>query len=83
MYHIFLIPIAFQSSDWVELDLCGSAIRISLNLKSQGAKKIEVFSQLTDDSKNFSCENLYIADYKYVNHLQFCCVRYKDMTGRR
>ena len=29
--------------------------------------KIEVFSQGTDDSKNFRCETLDISDYEYVN----------------
>ena len=63
MYQIFLIQMAFQSSDRVELDYRSLVIRISLNVKSQGTKKIEVFSQRTDDSKNLGCETLYIADY--------------------
>ena len=42
-------------------------IRISLNLKSQGTKKIEFFSQGTSDSKSLRCEILYIANYEYVN----------------
>ena len=46
-------------------------IRISLNVKSQGTKKIEVFSQGTDDSKILRCEALYIADYEYVNITSF------------
>ena len=44
-------------------------IRICLNVKSQRTKKIEVFSQGTNDSKNLKCEILYmyIGDYEYVN----------------
>ena len=38
MYQIFLTQIAFQGSDWVELDFGGFLIRISLNVKSQGKK---------------------------------------------
>ena len=30
------------------------------------AKKIEVLSQGTDNSKNLRCETLYIGDYEYV-----------------
>ena len=41
--------------------------RISLSVKSQGTKKMEVFSQGTDDSKNWRCETLYIADYEHIN----------------
>ena len=41
-------------------------IRICLNVKSQRAKKIEVFSQGTDDSKNLRCETLYIGNYENV-----------------
>ena len=46
-------------------------IRISLNAKSQGTKKIEVFAQGTDDSKNLGCETPYIVDYEYVNISSF------------
>ena len=42
-------------------------IRICLNFKSQGTKKIEVFSQGTDDLKNLRCEILNIGDYEYAN----------------
>ena len=42
-------------------------IRISLNVKSQGTEKIDVFSQGTDDIKKLRYETLYVADYKYVN----------------
>ena len=52
MYQIFLIQIAFWSSDWVELNFLGFVTRICLNIKSHWTKKIEVFSQGTDDSWN-------------------------------
>ena len=44
---------------------------ISLNVKSQGTGKIEVFSQVTNKFKNLRCETLYIADYRYVNITNF------------
>ena len=46
-------------------------VRICLNVKSQRTKKVEVFSQGTDGSKNVRCEALYIADYEYVNISSF------------
>ena len=46
-------------------------IRVCLNVKSQQTKKIEVFSQGTDDSNNLRCETLYIGDYEYVNISSF------------
>ena len=52
-------------------------IRISLSVKSQGTKKIEVFSQGTDDSKNVGCETLYIADYEYINITSFAVLDIK------
>ena len=52
MYQIFLIQEAFWSSDWVELDFLGFVTRICLNIKSHWTKKIEVFSQRTDNSRN-------------------------------
>ena len=67
MYQIFLIQIAFQSSDRVELDFLGFVIRICLCVKSQQTKKIVVFSQGTDDSKSLRSETLYIGDYEYLN----------------
>ena len=52
-------------------------IRICLSVKSQRTKKIEVFSQGTDDSKNFRCETLYIGDYEYVNISSFAMLGIK------
>ena len=71
MYQIFLIQTAFQSSDRAELDFGGFMIRFSLNVRSQETKKLEVFSQVTDDSKNLRRETLCIADYKNVNISSF------------
>ena len=50
-------------------------IRISLNVKSQGTKIIEIFSQGTDDSKTLRCE--YIADYECVNISSFAVLGIK------
>ena len=52
-------------------------VRISLNAKPQGTKKIEIFSQWTDDSKNLRCETLHIADYEYVNIFSFAMLDIK------
>ena len=49
----------------------GFVIRIRLKDKSKRTKKIEVFSQGTDDSKNLKCVALYIGDYEYVNISSF------------
>ena len=46
-------------------------IRISLNLKSHGTKKIEFFSQGTEDFKKLKCEPQYVGDYEYVNISSF------------
>ena len=66
MYQIFVIQITFQSFNRVELDFWGFVIRISLSVKSQRTKKVEVFSQGTDDSKNLRCKTLYIADHDHI-----------------
>ena len=52
-------------------------IRISLNVKSQGTIKIEVFSQGTDDSKHLKCGTLYIADCEYKNITSFAVLDIK------
>ena len=52
-------------------------IRISLNVKSQGTKKIEVFSQETDDSKNLRYQPPYIAGYENVNISSFAVLDIK------
>ena len=52
-------------------------IRICFNVKSQWTKKIEVFSQETDDSKNLKYETLYIGDYEYVNISSFAVLGIK------
>ena len=40
-------------------------------MKSQRTKNIEVISLGTDDSKNLTCETLYIGDYVFVNISSF------------
>ena len=52
-------------------------IRICLNVKSQRTKKIKVFSQGTDDSKNIRCETVYIGDKECVNIFSFDVVGIK------
>ena len=52
-------------------------IIIYLNVKPQRTRKIEVFSQETDDSKNLRCETLYIGDYEYVNISSFAVLGIK------
>ena len=52
-------------------------IRICFNVKSQWTKKIEVFSQGTDDSKILRWETLYIGDYEYVNISSFAVLGIK------
>ena len=71
MYQIFLIQIAFQSSDRVELDFWGSVTKIALNFKSRGTEKIELSSQGTYNFQIFENEPLIIADYKYANIFKF------------
>ena len=51
--------------------------RISLNVRSQRTKNIEVFSQGSDDSKSLRCETLRIADYEYVNISSFAVLDIK------
>ena len=55
-------------------------IRFCLEVKSQRTKKVEVFSQGTDDSKNLRCADW---ELRICKHFQFCCVWYKAMAGRR
>ena len=55
----------------------GFIIRISLNSKSRGTEKIEVFSQGTDDSKTLTCETLYVADYECVSISSFAVLDIK------
>ena len=71
MYQIFLIQIAFQSSDRVELDFLGSVIKIALNFKSQGTEKIEDSSQGTYNFQILRNETLIIAEYKHAKFFKF------------
>ena len=77
MYQIFLIQIAFQSSDRVELDFRGSVIKIALNSKSRGTEKIELSSQGTYKSHILRNGTLIIADYKYAKIFQFAMLNIK------
>ena len=77
IYQIYLIQIAFQSSHRIELDFLSFAIRICFNVKSQRTKKIEVFSQGTNDSENLRCEILYIGYYENVNIFSFAVLGIK------
>ena len=71
MYQIFLIPIAFRSSDRTELDFCRLVTKIALNFKSRGTEKIELFSQGTYNSQILGNETLILADYKYAKIFKF------------
>ena len=51
--------------------------RNCLNVKSQRTKKIEAFSEGTNDSKNLRCETLYIDDHEYVNISNFAVLGIK------
>ena len=48
-----------------------------MNVKFQRTKKVEVFSQGTDDCNNLRCETLYVADYEYVNISSFAVLDMK------
>ena len=77
MYQIFLIQIALESSDRVELDLLGSVIKHALNFKSRGTKKIELSSQGTCHFQTLGNETLIIADYKYAKIYKFAVLDIK------
>ena len=55
----------------------GFLIRISLSVKSQGAKQSRFPPQETDDSKNLRCETLYTADHEYINITSFAVLDIK------
>ena len=71
MHQIFLIQIAFQNSGRVEIDFWGSVIKIALNFKSRGTKKIELSSQRTYNFQTLGHEILIIADYKHAKIFRF------------
>ena len=66
MYQIFLIHIAFQSSDRIELYFGGSVIKFALNFKSRLTEKSELSLQRTYNFQILGNEILIIADYKYA-----------------
>ena len=53
MYQIFLIQIAFRSSERIDVDFGDSVIKIALNFKSRRTKKIEFSSQGDLQLSNF------------------------------
>ena len=71
MYQIFLIQVAFQSSDRVKLDFRGSVVKIALNFKSRETEKIELFSQGGYNFPILVNKTFIIADYKYVKLFRF------------
>ena len=64
MYQIFLIQIAFQCSDEVELNFRGFVIKIALNFKSRGTEKWNFLPKGPTTSQILGNETLIIADYK-------------------
>ena len=78
MYQIFLIQIAFRSSDRVELNFWGSVIKIALNFKSRETEKIELSSQETCNFQILGNETLIIADYKYAKNFKFAMLDIKS-----
>ena len=73
MYQIFLIQIAFQSSDRVELDFWGPVSKNALNFKSRGTKKIKLSSQGTYEFQLLGSETLIIAYNKYAKISSLLC----------
>ena len=63
---IFLIQVAFQSSDRVKF-LRFSVIKIALKFKSLRNEKVELCSQGTRNFQILENETLIIADYKKIN----------------
>ena len=77
MYQIFLIQIAFQSSDKVKADFWVSVIKIALNFKSRGTENIKISSQGTYNFQILSNETVIIADYKYAKIFKFAMLDIK------
>ena len=71
MYQIFLIQIAFQSSDRVEPDFSGSVIKIALNFKSRETEKNGTFLPRTYNFQSLGNETLIIAHYEYAKIFKF------------
>ena len=72
----FLIQIAFQSSDRVELDFWGSVIKNAFNFKSRGTEKVELSSQGPTSFK-FWKWNSYYCWLQLCKNFQVCCIGYK------
>ena len=73
MCQIFLIQIAFQSSDRVELDFRGSVIKITLNFKSRGTEQIELSSQGAYNFEILGNETFIIADQNMQKNSSLLC----------
>ena len=77
MYQIFLIQIAIQSSDRVELDFRGSVVNICLNFKSRGTERVKLSSQGTYNFQILGNETLVIADCKYAKIFKLALLNVK------
>ena len=75
MHLIFLVHIAFQSSDRVELDFSGFVIKMAVNVKSRGNEKIQTF--LPRDFQILGNETLIIAHYEYATIFMFAMLDIK------
>ena len=71
MYQIFLIQIAFQSSDRVEFYFLGSVSKNTLNFKPQGTNKHKLSSKGVYTFQILGNETIIIADYKYGKIFKF------------
>ena len=77
---MFLIQIAFESSEYSLMFGPGFVNRIHLNVKSQGTKKsrfLQKVQEQADDSKNLRRETLYISVYECVNISTFALLDVK------
>ena len=81
MYQIFLIQIAFQSSDRVELDFLGSVSKNALNFKSRGTKKLNFPPKEPTAFKFWKMKLLLLLTTKSKN-FQVCYIGYKVIAKR-
>ena len=77
MYQIIAMQIVFQRSDRVELNFWDFVIKIALNFKSRGTKKIELSSQGTYNFQILGNETLIIADWEYIPIFRFALLDIK------
>ena len=81
MYQIFLIQIAFQIPDRVELEFRGSVIKITLNFKSRGTKKFN-FPPKGPTGFKFWGMKLLLLLITNMQKFQVCYVEYKVIAKR-